>query len=45
MPSCAIYFTDGYCDSFPDSLDYPVLWILTDKTNFKPPFGEVIRMG
>ena len=45
MPSCTIYFTDGYCDSFPDPPDYPVLWILTDKANFKPPFGEVIRMG
>ena len=44
MPTCAIYFTDGWCDSFPEPPDFPVLWILTDKANFKPPFGEVIRM-
>ena len=45
MLTCILYFTDGYCDSFSDSPDYPVLWILTDKANFQPPFGEVIRMG
>ncbi len=45
LPSCVIYFTDGYCDSFPEPPDYPTLWILTDKANFKPPFGEVIHMG
>ncbi|MCK4694951.1 MAG: hypothetical protein KAT74_04270, partial [Candidatus Cloacimonetes bacterium] len=45
MPACVIYFTDGYCDSFPDSPDYPVLWILTGKAGFTPPFGEVIHMG
>ncbi|MCK4694703.1 MAG: hypothetical protein KAT74_03020, partial [Candidatus Cloacimonetes bacterium] len=45
MPSCTIYFTDGYCDSFPDSPDYSVLWILTGKAGFTPPFGEVIHMG
>ncbi len=44
MPSCVLYFTDGYCDSFPETPDYPTLWILTNKANFKPPFGEVIYM-
>jgi predicted metal-dependent peptidase len=44
MPSCVIYFTDGYCDSFPEPPDYPTLWILTDKANFQPPFGEVIHI-
>lgn len=44
MPSCVIYFTDGYCDSFPQDPDYPTLWVSTDKANFKPPFGEVIYM-
>ncbi|MDA3813535.1 MAG: VWA-like domain-containing protein [Candidatus Cloacimonetes bacterium] len=44
LPSCVIYFTDGYCDSFPESPDYPTLWVLTDKANFKPPFGEMIYM-
>ena len=45
MPSCVIYFTDGWCDSFPEAPDYPTLWILTDKVNFKPPFGEVININ
>ena len=45
LPSCVIYFTDGYCDSFPDSPDYPVLWILTGKAGFIPPFGESMYMG
>jgi len=44
LPSCVIYFTDGYCNSFPEPPDYPTLWILTDKANFQPSFGEVIRM-
>jgi len=44
MPSCVIYFTDGWCDSFPSAPEYPTLWVLTDKVNFKPPFGEVINM-
>ncbi|MCK5050779.1 MAG: hypothetical protein KAS53_03490 [Candidatus Cloacimonetes bacterium] len=42
MPSCVIYFTDGWCDSFPQAPDYPTLWVSTDRINFKPPFGEVI---
>jgi predicted metal-dependent peptidase len=44
MPSCVIYFTDGYCDSFPEPPDYPTLWILTSKAGFTPPFGESIYM-
>jgi len=44
MPSCVIYFTDGWCDSFPEAPDYPTLWVSTDRTNFKPTFGEVIFM-
>ncbi len=44
MPSCVIYFTDGWCDSFPKEPDYPTLWVSTDRFNFKPPFGEVINM-
>jgi len=44
MPSCVIYFTDGWCDSFPEAPDYPTLWISTDKANFTPPFGEVINL-
>lgn len=45
MPSCAIYFTDGWCMSFPEPPEYPVLWILTTDTKFSPPFGEVIKMN
>jgi predicted metal-dependent peptidase len=44
-PIGLIYFTDGYCDSFPsEEPDYPVLWIITAKRdlNFSPPFGTVI---
>ena len=44
--SCVLYLTDGYCDSFPEEPEYPVLWILTcENDNFKPPWGEVIRLG
>jgi len=49
-PLCVIYYTDGYCDSFPREIpDYPVLWILgsttsNDETNWKTPFGEVIKI-
>ena len=44
MPSCVIYFTDGWCSSFPEAPDYPTLWVLKDKANFKPPFGEVVNL-
>uniref|UniRef100_A0A6H1ZCG4 Putative metal-dependent peptidase n=1 Tax=viral metagenome TaxID=1070528 RepID=A0A6H1ZCG4_9ZZZZ len=41
-PDCVIYMTDGYCNSFPEPPDYPVLWLITGKRDFVPPFGEVI---
>lgn len=42
-PLFAINLTDGQCWSFPDNEpEYPVLWVLTNKTTFKPPFGEVL---
>ncbi len=44
LPSCVIYFTDGYCDSFLEEPDFPTLWLLTDKDNLQPSFGEVIWM-
>ncbi len=46
-PAFLIYFTDGWCSSFPSiEPDYPTLWILTEKNDsFKPPFGEVIYMN
>jgi len=45
--SCILYITDGYSSSFPDQApDIPVLWILNcENPDFKPPFGEVVRMG
>ena len=41
-PDCVIYMTDGWCNSFPEPPEYPVLWAITGKRDFKPPFGEVI---
>jgi predicted metal-dependent peptidase len=43
-PVCLIYQTDGLCDSFPEEPSYPVLWVLTSKREFNPPFGEVIHL-
>ncbi len=43
-PSCILYFTDGYCDAFPDSCDTPTLWIVTERQRFSPPFGEVVYL-
>ena len=41
-PRALIYMTDGYCNSFGEKPDYPVLWILTEpNSHFKPPFGEI----
>lgn len=41
--SCLIYFTDGYCDSFPtDKPEYPTLWVINSGYTFNPPFGEII---
>ena len=43
-PIGLIYFTDGYCYSFPKNIpDYKVLWILTKKINdFRNTFGNVV---
>lgn len=42
-PIATLYFTDGYCNSFPEPPDFPHLWILTDKLEkWDPPFGETI---
>ena len=44
-PEFLMYFTDGYCHSFADEPDYPVLWVLNeDNNNFNPPYGEVVTM-
>lgn len=42
---CAVYLTDGYCNSFPDEPEYPVLWAVStprQQQEFSPPFGEVV---
>jgi len=44
VPACLVYFTDGYCDKFPEEPLYPTLWVVTEERNFDPPFGEVIRL-
>lgn len=44
-PACVVYFTDGYCSSFPHNPDYPVLWaVYGGHKDFAPPFGEVIHI-
>ena len=41
QPACAIYFTDGWCDSYPPEPEYPVLWGCTDAGRLgNPPFGQ-----
>lgn len=40
-PTCLIYYTDGYCDSFPSEPDYPVLWALYGAER-EFPFGEPV---
>ena len=43
IPACLVYFTDGYCNDFPEEPEYPTLWVVTDgMRDFNPPFGEVI---
>lgn len=44
-PVCIVVLTDGECNRFPKNPQAPVLWVLNQKNrNFKPPFGEIIRM-
>jgi predicted metal-dependent peptidase len=42
QPAGLVYITDGECNDFPrQAPDYPVVWILTQRCEFKPPFGTV----
>lgn len=41
-PACLIYLTDLCCDSFPETPDYPVLWVTDSRKT--GPFGETIRL-
>ncbi len=45
LPNVVIYFTDGMAFHFPEEPDYPVIWVLTRKSDlFKNPFGEVVYL-
>jgi predicted metal-dependent peptidase len=39
-----IYFTDGYCWSFPEEPEYPVMWAITSQTELDSPFGDIVRI-
>ncbi len=43
LPDCLIYLTDLCCQSFPDVLEYPVLWV-TDSRRVAP-VGETVRIA
>ena len=46
-PCALVYFTDGYCDDFPQAPHYPTLWIIDNAykgKSFLPPFGEVLHI-
>ena len=46
-PIAVIVLTDGECNSFPKKCDFPVLWTIIGKSQFKrfkPPFGETLLM-
>jgi predicted metal-dependent peptidase len=42
--SCMVYLTDGVCSRFPEQPPYPVLWAIIGKSDFTPPFGEVVKI-
>ena len=42
-PKCLIYLTDLCCRSYPDAVDYPVLWV-TD-SHRTAPIGDTIRIA
>ncbi len=42
--AAVIYFTDGFCNSYPQEPQFPVLWAVYDNKDFKPPFGETVKI-
>jgi len=42
-PAICIYLTDGYCDTFPDEPEFPVLWALYGPER-SWPWGECINI-
>jgi predicted metal-dependent peptidase len=45
-PVAAVYYTDGWCHSFPEVPEFPVLWVLSTerRQDFEAPFGEVCQI-
>ncbi len=42
-PVCFIYLTDLCCHSYPETPEYPVLWVTDSRRT--APFGETVRIG
>jgi predicted metal-dependent peptidase len=42
-PVCFIYLTDLCCHSYPETPEYPVLWVTDSRRT--PPFGETLRIS
>jgi predicted metal-dependent peptidase len=45
QPRAVVYLTDGYCHSYPEEPDYPVLWVQFSYGQFHPPFGDKIQIS
>jgi predicted metal-dependent peptidase len=41
-PACLIYLTDLCCDSYPETPEYPVLWVTDSRRTAR--FGETVRI-
>jgi predicted metal-dependent peptidase len=44
-PVVMIHMTDGWENTYPDEPDYPVIWLVTNRKDFTPPFGDVIHIN
>jgi predicted metal-dependent peptidase len=42
---CAIVFTDGYLGGSWGQWTCPVLWVIVDNKNCRPPFGQVVHVS
>lgn len=43
-PNALIIMTDGFCCSFPQKPEYPVLWLIKNNYSFNAPFGKIIHV-
>lgn len=41
--TCLVYFTDGYGNVEGPIVNFPVIWLLCQKHDFKPEFGTVVQ--